>query len=261
MLIGALSRAGVPSASQSPSLTSTGWNGVVAALPTCRARRPKRRERLRRDVNERRPRVNPRNRQKLIHTRPQRHHRQNSGLRKRGRAAGAPHGGPERISSATSLRRTGAGLALEAKVVVVEIADGELANLPRPVLDELAHQPDRFPGLSPTAHLGLQLGADRPGNRQQATCPPFLVQPVHRRRLDIDLGVVPERLELGAGPQMNPKSLTLRLSVAGVVLPNVEAEPLVEPRRRLEAAYREDRRRAPEPDHSRSLPARHGPRG
>ena len=37
---------------------------------------PKRRERLRRDVHERRPRGNRRNRQKLIHARPQQRHAQ-----------------------------------------------------------------------------------------------------------------------------------------------------------------------------------------
>ena len=37
------------------------------------------------------------------------------------------------------------------------------------------------------------------------------MQPVHLRRLDVDLGVVPERLELRAGAQMNAQTFPLRI--------------------------------------------------
>src|SRR5439155_427026 len=85
--------------------------------------------------------------------------------------------------------------------VGVEVA--ERATAPRLVLHELADQADRLARVPATAHLGLQCRPDGARNGQQAACLPLLVQPVHRRRLDIDLGVVPERLELRAGAEMD----------------------------------------------------------
>src|SRR5437773_11913154 len=96
-----------------------------------------------------------------------------------------------------------AALAPEAKLIVVGVAEAELANTPRLVLHGLAHQTDRFARIPSTAHLGLHCGPDGAWNRQQTACLPLLVQLVHLRRLDINLGVVPERLELRAGAQMN----------------------------------------------------------
>src|SRR5439155_5269817 len=139
-----------------------------------------------------------------------------------------------------------AALAAEAKVIVVGIAEAELANTPRLVLDELAHQTDRFSRIPSTAHFGLQLRPDGAWNGQQAACPPLLVQPVHLRRLDVDLGVVRKRLEVRAGAQVNAQPLPLGVAVTRVVTSNIEPKPLVERHRRLEIAHREDRRRAPD---------------
>jgi hypothetical protein len=50
---------------------------------------PKRRERLRRDVHERRSRGDRRNRQKPIHARPQQHHAPRIAARQRRRCAGS----------------------------------------------------------------------------------------------------------------------------------------------------------------------------
>ena len=82
MLIRTLPRAGVQRTSQ------------VSFVDVYRRRRswlrrsgPRRRERLRRDVHERRPRDDRRNRQRLIHTRPQRHARRIAGSRRSMRPA------------------------------------------------------------------------------------------------------------------------------------------------------------------------------
>src|SRR6476659_48434 len=125
-------------------------------------------------------------------------------------------------------------------MVVVEVADAEFANLPRLVFHELADQAHRFAGVPAAADLGLECGPDGAWNRQQAAGLPLLVQLVDRCRLDVDLGVVPEGLELGTRAQMHAKTLTLGVPVARVVPSNSEAEPLVEGHRSVEVAPRED---------------------
>jgi hypothetical protein len=141
-----------------------------------------------------------------------------------------------------------------------EVADADLAHAPGLVLDALADQTDRLARLPAPAHLGHQRRTDGTWNGQQATRLPLLVQLVHIRCLDVHLGVVPERLELGAGTQVNAQTHPLGIAVARVVVPDAETEPRVERQRGLKVAYREDRRRASESDHRPcSLPARHRP--
>src|SRR4051794_28613331 len=158
---------------------------------------------------------------------------------------------------ASRARRRSAAWAAEAKLIVVGIADAELANAPRLVLDELAHQTDRFARLPSTSHLGLQCGRDARSNSKQAACSPLLVQLVHLRRRDVDLGVVRKWLDLGAGAQVKAQTLPLGIAVAAVVASNGEAKTVVESHRRVEVARREDRRGRFEP-HARRRSARAG---
>src|ERR1700689_3183930 len=124
------------------------------------------------------------------------------------------------------------GFLAEAKLIVVRVHDRELANAPRLCFDGLC-DPAR-----PLVRL-LDVG----GYDAEPACKPFGVKRANRRSVNVDTGVVRERVKLRHDAQMKAQPLTASETVALVIGVCAEAQPLVEREREVEVAHREYGRR------------------
>jgi hypothetical protein len=134
------------------------------------------------------------------------------------------------------------GLLAEAKLIVVRIQDRELADTPRPCLDGLCDP------ACPLVRL-LVVG----GYYAEPASKPFGVKRVNRRSVNVDSGVVRERVKLRCGAQMETQPLTASEAVARVLGVRAKAQPPVKREREVEVAHREYGRRTTQRGDGRRL--------